>query len=96
MLKAIQIEREGNFPFFVLQEIIHGYRGRNGGILCLDAAGKYGAYPISDHNIVLKSHKYFIKCIKLGTYFVHKPFTKVNIHPSEVNLTTFIQRKPVL
>ena len=42
------------------------------------------------------SYKNFIKRPLFRIYFVHKPFTEVNIHPSEVNFATFFLGKRML
>ena len=57
---------------------------------------KSKAYTECGSEIPWDSYKNFIKCTLFRTYFIHKAFTKVNIHPSEVNLATFFLESRVL
>ena len=50
----------------------------------------------SENHMILDSYRNFIKYTLFRTYFIHKPFTEVNIHPSEVNFSTFFLEKRVL
>ena len=69
---------------------------------CLD--GFCIAFPTSDidpqqyfphHNSLIKFELPLV-LLKFQTYWIHILFTQVNIHPTEVNFTTFFLENPVL
>jgi len=54
---------------------------------------RYRYHTENENHMPLDSYRNFIKYTLFGTYFINKPFTEVNIHPSEVNFSTFFLQK---